>query len=165
MKILYLTFKSKFGICLIASTDKGICNILFANSAKEALLDLKSRWPNSKITRKSLPEHSTVQKLILNHKTNNISKIKLDLHGTDFQKKVWKALLDISTGKTSTYGAIAKKLGDKNLSRAVGTAIGSNPIGYIIPCHRVLKSDGKMSGYRWGIERKVAMLDLEAKRA
>lgn len=160
--IRYSTFDTRFGLCLVASTPRGICNILFADTKEEALADLKSRFPNAKLMHVPEPSHKEIQSYLAGIAPK--SKIKLHLYGTNLQLKVWEALLSIPEGKLATYGDIAKKIGDKNLSRAVGGAVGDNPIGYLIPCHRVLKSTGEISGYRWGVERKRAMLGYEAIR-
>ena len=161
--IYYSIFKTRFGWCLVASTEKGICNILFSDGKNKMIKDLKKTWPKVKTIKKSLPAHRQIE---IYFKSTALYpkrlKVKLHLHGTDFQFKVWKALLSISTGDVVSYGDVATRLGDKKMSRAVGTAIGNNPIGYIIPCHRVLKSTGEIGGYRWGVKRKKAMLRWEA---
>lgn len=178
LTIYYSMFESRFGSCLVASTDRGICNILFFDTKASVLADLRSRWQKSKLVNKSLPEHKEIEKYFnkinienegkskshLGKKSKAIPKIKLHLCGTNFQIKVWEALLSIPDGSLSTYGQIASKIGMPKLSRVVGAAVGDNPIGYIIPCHRVLKSTGEISGYRWGIHRKRAMLGYEALR-
>ncbi|MBA3550745.1 methylated-DNA--[protein]-cysteine S-methyltransferase [Patescibacteria group bacterium] len=156
-EIHYSFFKTLFGLCLVASTENGICNVLFADTQEDARKDLQSRWKGALLLKKSQPHH----KKILLFLKGNPSDVTLDVQGTSFQKKVWKLLQSIPKGKTSTYGALAKQLGDTKLSRAVGTAIGNNPIGYIIPCHRVIKSNGELSGFRWGVDRKRAMLSFE----
>ena len=92
----------------------------------------------------------------------NLEQIKLHIKGTPFQLKVWEALLKIPAGKLSTYGAIASEIEQKNASRAVGTAIGSNPVAFLIPCHRVIQSAGTFGGYHWGPTRKAAMIGWEA---
>ncbi|MBY0328667.1 methylated-DNA--[protein]-cysteine S-methyltransferase [Patescibacteria group bacterium] len=157
--ISYSIIETTFGLCLVATADKGVVAVLFADTKKALLEDLQSRFKNS-----SCKEGSTKWSQSVQHYLNGImtdTKIPLQLIGTPFQTEVWKALLEVKSGTTCDYGAIAEKIGDKKKSRAVGTAIGNNPIGYIIPCHRVLRSDGGMGGYRWGIERKKAMLDYE----
>lgn len=161
MNVDYSIFKTPFGLCLVASTKQGICNILFADLKKELLADLKSRWPEAILTEKNEAAHAKVEEYFKGGPSK--SKIKVHLHGTDLELKVWEALLAIPSGKTSTYGAIAKKIGKEKSSRIVGRAIGNNPIGYLIPCHRVLKSNGDIGGYRWGIERKKKMLAFEVK--
>jgi AraC family transcriptional regulator of adaptative response/methylated-DNA-[protein]-cysteine methyltransferase len=162
MVVSYSVFRTQFGLCLVASTDRGICNVLFADKVTDAIADLKSRWPLSKIVKKHDSMHEEIQRYF--EKKSVGKKIKLHLKGTDFQVKVWKELLSIPSTSSSTYGEIARRLGDPKSSRAVGTAIGNNPIGYVIPCHRVLTSTGKIGGYRWGIERKKKMLGFEAMR-
>lgn len=157
--IYYSTFITRFGKYLVASTTKGICAVFFCNKVIDALTALKSRWPKATFIEKTKPSHKTVQKYFLHQK--NISGIKFHLQGTDFQIKVWKALLTIPRGKTSTYAQIAKQIGRSKAVRAVGTAVGANPIGYLIPCHRVLSSDGGIGGYRWGTKIKHAMLTYE----
>ncbi len=156
LHIDYSFIKTKFGTTLVASTEDGICAVLFADNQTEALQDLQSRWPHATFKKTSLPIHLQIQKYF-NTKLP-LSKINFHLIGTDFQIKVWNALLTIPKGKTSTYTHIAKLIKSPQSVRAVGTAVGKNPIGYIIPCHRVLTSTGKIGGYRWGVERKRAML-------
>ncbi len=158
--IFYSFFTSKFGLCLAASTEKGICNVIFSNTKKEGVEDLQKRWPQVKLIHKETLLHKKVEKHFKGKKLQG--KIKFDVRGTEFQKKVWKELSKIKNGEIKTYGEIAKALGDKNLGRAVGGAIGKNPIGYMIPCHRVISSSGKISGYRWGVARKKAILDYES---
>ncbi len=156
----YSFFKSQFGICLVASVESGICNILFADSSRKAIEDLKLRWPKAKLVLKSLPSHVQLKKYLAGDVSPSV--IELCLQGTDFQIKVWKALTMIPFGKTATYKDIATRIGKPLAYRAVGTAIGNNPIGYFVPCHRILKSDGGIGGFRWGTACKQAMLAYEA---
>mgnify|MGYP001608754696 FL=1 len=158
LTIRYSAFETKFGSCLVASTDRGICNILFFE--EDGVRELRARWPKANLIEETQPSHEQVRNYFSNIAPE--SKIKLHLAGTNFQIKVWEALLSIPEGNISTYGEIAKQLGHPDMSRAVGTAIGDNPVGYIIPCHRVLKSTGEISGYRWGVPRKRVMLAYEA---
>jgi AraC family transcriptional regulator of adaptative response/methylated-DNA-[protein]-cysteine methyltransferase len=158
--ISYSFQSSQFGSYLVASTSKGICNILFFEDKDLAIKDLKERWKHAKF----IENTTNIQEQVIDFFENKTppSKIKLHLHGTNFQLKVWEALLSIPEGKITSYGAIAHQIGDANLSRAVGTAIGDNPIWYLIPCHRVLKSTGDISGYRWWVDRKRMILGWEA---
>ncbi|MBA3788938.1 methylated-DNA--[protein]-cysteine S-methyltransferase [Patescibacteria group bacterium] len=160
LTINYSTFETKFGLCLVASTERGICNILFFENPKDGLRELTSLWPKANIVHKIEPLHEALRDYFSN--LTSQSKIKLHLQGTNFQIKVWEALLSIPEGTIATYGEIARKLGSPNQSRAVGAAVGDNPISYLIPCHRVLKSTGEISGYRWGVSRKRVMLAYEA---
>ncbi|MNT75939.1 Methylated-DNA--protein-cysteine methyltransferase [compost metagenome] len=99
---------------------------------------------------------------IFSHDWSKLNQVKLHLKGTEFQLKVWEALLKIPMGKLATYGNLAKQLQNPNASRAVGTAIGDNPVAFLIPCHRVIQSSGALGGYHWGLNRKTAMIGWEA---
>lgn len=167
LTINYSFQESLFGTYLVASTTKGICNILFCDSTELGLIDLKERWPLANLIELEdgfQKEVITFFNLIKNHEVESFPKnrIKLHLSGTNFQLKVWEALLSIPEGKITNYGTIATQIGDSKMSRAVGTAIGDNPVGYLIPCHRVLQSTGAISGYRWGVGRKRTILGFEA---
>ncbi|MBI2037636.1 MAG: methylated-DNA--[protein]-cysteine S-methyltransferase [Candidatus Magasanikbacteria bacterium] len=157
--IFYSIFDTRFGKCLTAATNKGVCNILFFDQTKDALADLKSRWPNAKLVKQHQPSHDIINKYFLNIRSK--SKIKFHVRGTNFQIKVWEALLSIPPGKTTTYANIARQIGKPKAVRAVGTAVGNNPASYIIPCHRVLKSTGEIGQYHWGVEKKQMMLACE----
>lgn len=151
-----------FGKYLAASTGKGICNLsFFEGNDQTAINQLKLSWPNA-ILSTGIDQH--LQKVIdfFSRDALNPVAIKLHLKGTAFQLKVWQALLRIPEGDIASYGNIARHLNQHNASRAVGTAIGSNPVGYIIPCHRVIKNIGETGGYRWGPIRKKTILLWEA---
>jgi AraC family transcriptional regulator, regulatory protein of adaptative response / methylated-DNA-[protein]-cysteine methyltransferase len=162
LTIAYSIHTSRFGLYLIASTTKGICNILFIDQAQNPIELLQQRWPNAQLVSQQNTMHEPVIQFFAHQ--NPAAKIKLHLHGTNYQLKVWRALLSIPEGQITSYGALSKSIGDTSSlgSRAAGTAIGNNPIAYLIPCHRVLKSTGQISGYRWGLERKQALLGWEA---
>ncbi len=160
LTIYYSTFGTRFGQCLVASTEKGVCNILFFDQLADGIADLRSRWPKAGLLNRRQQAHTVIQNYFAGLQPT--TKIKVYLHGTNFQIKVWEALLSIPEGAVTSYGEIAKHLGDRGLAQAVGGAVGENPIGYLIPCHRVLKSTGEISGYHWGIDRKRAMLLYEA---
>jgi AraC family transcriptional regulator, regulatory protein of adaptative response / methylated-DNA-[protein]-cysteine methyltransferase len=162
LTINYSVHDSEFGYYVIGSTKRGVCSVLFLEDSGDAISELTQRWPNAKIVLQQDEFHESIIEFFNNQ--NPSKKIKLLLGGTNFQIKVWEALLTIPEGTITSYGKIATKLGDPNSSRAVGTAIGDNPIGYIIPCHRVLKSTGQISGYRWGQTRKKAILGYEASK-
>jgi AraC family transcriptional regulator, regulatory protein of adaptative response / methylated-DNA-[protein]-cysteine methyltransferase len=161
LTINYSFQDSIFGDYIVASTEKGICNILFFDEQNSGLNDLRSRWSNAKLIEK---EDDFQRKVVEFFDRKDPGKIKLHLSGTNFQLKVWEALLSIPEGRITNYGSIASTIDHPKMSRAVGTAIGDNPIGYLIPCHRVLQSTGAISGYRWGINRKKAILGWEAGR-
>jgi AraC family transcriptional regulator, regulatory protein of adaptative response / methylated-DNA-[protein]-cysteine methyltransferase len=159
--ITYNYAESVFGKILIAKTKKGICYIAFYEDEAIAFLLLKNNFPKAIFTK----EKNVDQKDILNILTNeydSIHKIKLHLKGTDFQLKVWETLLTIPSGALATYGDIAKQIENPKASRAVGSAIGSNPVAYLIPCHRVIQASGIFGGYMWGPKRKTAIIAWEA---
>ena len=161
LAINYCFAESPFGKVIVASTSKGVCAMSFEEDENHALLDLKKRFPNAKyhqITDKFQQEAL----LIFQKNWGNLNKIKLHLAGTPFQLKVWESLLKIPLGSLVTYGDIAQDIGNPKSSRAVGSAIGSNPVAFLIPCHRVIQSSGKISGYLWGETKKKAIIGWEA---
>ena len=161
LSISYDYAESPFGSMLIASTLKGICYMAFEDGKTKAFNDLKSKFPNANFSHES----DKIQKNALHifqNDWNNLKEVKLHLKGTPFQLKVWKNLLKIPMGKLSSYGMLAGQIGHTNASRAVGTAIGSNPVAFLIPCHRVIQSTGLIGGYMWGSNRKAAIIGWEA---
>lgn len=152
-----------FGIALVMTTAKGLCGLGFGDDGEERdmLADMKARWPKADY-RENLAHTAKIAKQIF--ETTN-GTLPLHLLGTQWQIKVWQALLAIPSGKVATYKSIAERVCDAKASRAVGTAVGRNPISWLIPCHRVLGSDGALHGYHWGLPRKRAMLAVEAARA
>ncbi|MGE8710289.1 methylated-DNA--[protein]-cysteine S-methyltransferase [Leptospira interrogans] len=164
IKIRYSFQRSVFGNYLIASTEKGICNLFFYDIPEEQIVsELKEQWNRADII-EQMDENQNRVIRFFDKTLNGHEKIKLHLKGTEFQIKVWEALLKIPEGQLSSYSDIADLIRQENASRAVGTAIGKNPIGYLIPCHRVIKSTGGIGEYRWGSERKMAMIGWEASK-
>lgn len=161
LNINYSFADSPFGNVIVASTPKGICHLAFYEDETLAIRNLQIQFPaaNYKQVVDSAQQNAL---FIFNHDWGKIEQIKLHLKGTDFQLKVWESLLKIPMGKLSTYGTIAKNLDNPNASRAVGTAIGDNPVAFLIPCHRVIQGSGALGGYHWGIARKTAMIGWEA---
>jgi len=159
--INYSFAPSPFGSLLIASTEKGVCHMAFEEDEKKAFENLKENFPLAEFRPQTDPIQLSALAIFRNNQ-NLLPEIKLHLKGSDFQLKVWEALLKIPFGKLTTYGTIAETIGHANASRAVGTAIGSNPIAFLIPCHRVIQSSGHISGYRWGTTRKVAIIGWES---
>ena len=159
--INYSYAESPFGDMLVASTPKGICYMAFTDNEKEGLNDLQNHFPNASFKQRvDLMQQNAL--FIFSHDWRKLRQIKLHLKGTAFQLKVWETLLKIPLGKLSTYGCIAKKINNSNAARAVGTAIGSNPVAFLIPCHRVIQSTGNFGGYMWGATRKTAIIGWEA---
>ncbi|UOX33092.1 methylated-DNA--[protein]-cysteine S-methyltransferase [Flavobacterium sediminilitoris] len=161
LSINYSFAESPFGNLIVASTTKGVCYMAFNDGETNALNDLKQKFPNATFQRKlDLIQQNAL--FIFQNDWNKLPEIKLHLKGTDFQLKVWETLLKIPMGQLSTYGNIAEQIGNVNASRAVGTAIGNNPVAFLIPCHRVIQSTGNIGGYMWGNTRKTAIIGWES---
>jgi len=161
LSINYSYSLSPFGKLIIASTNIGLCHIAFENDEDKALKKLQTKYPNANY----LQFMDKFQINALNFFDSDWSKldqIKLHLKGTEFQLKVWETLLSLPLGNLTTYGSIAHKINKPKASRAVGTAIGSNPIAFLIPCHRVIQQTGNLGGYMWGETRKSAIIAWEA---
>lgn len=161
LQINYYFYDSPFGNLLAGSTTKGICYLMFAEKTEAAINVLKSRFPNAEFVQKSDDFQQRGVAFFTSYGNTN-EELKLHLKGTDFQLKVWESLLKIPLGKLSTYGKIANELHNPGASRAVGTAIGSNPVAFLIPCHRVIQTSGNLGGYMWGVTRKQAIIGWEA---
>jgi O-6-methylguanine DNA methyltransferase len=162
LSIQYSFHESRFGNYLIASTAAGICNLLFfEHSAAAIVQELQRLWPQAKLFEGENNYHKQVQQFFEEDFSHH-QKIKLHLKGTPFQIKVWESLLRIPEGRLTTYTQIAQSIQQPAAQRAVGSAIGANPIGFIIPCHRVIKTVGNIGEYRWGAARKMAMIGWEA---
>lgn len=163
LNINYSFAETPFGNIIVAATSKGICHLAFANNQQEALLQLQSKFKKASFNQIT----DTIQQnalFVFTQDWKNLSTIKLHLKGTDFQLKVWEALLKIPMGGLTTYGGIANSIGNTKASRAVGTAIGDNPVAFLIPCHRVIQSTGVLGQYHWGSPRKTAIIGWEAAR-
>lgn len=160
LTIHYSFQETILGKIIIASTTLGICYASFYDEQKGALTNLKHHFQDFTIIAKEKDAHKKAL-LFFQKEENKWPSITLHVKGTQFQLNVWKALLKIPLGKLSNYISIATILGNSKASRAVGTAIGKNPIAYIIPCHRVIQTNGQLGGYMWGIERKAAILNWE----
>ncbi len=161
LRIEYGFLKSPFGKILVASTPKGICFLAFADHEGQAFKSLQKTFPKAIFLQKKNAQHKAVEQFF-HSKQGALSPITLHVKGTPFQLKVWSALLKIPTGGLSTYGTIAKSIGNSSAMRAVGTAVGDNPVAYLIPCHRVIRSTGIFGNYHWGSGRKVAMIGWES---
>lgn len=161
LTINYSFTNSQFGDVLVASTQIGICYMGFSDDKQIAFFELEKRFPKANFIQQTDELQQNALK-IYTQDWRKINKIKLHLKGTDFQLKVWEALLKIPTGNLITYGNIANLIQKPKASRAVGTAIGNNPIAFLIPCHRVIQSTGAFGGYMWGTTRKTAIIGWEA---
>ena len=161
LRIQYSFGPTPFGTAIIAATAKGICHLAFVNEESVGIQKLQLRFPNASF----IQQTDSIQQAALDFFTsdwNDLKKVKLHLKGTPFQLKVWQSLLRIPFGNIATYAATAANVENIKASRAVGTAIGSNPVAFLIPCHRVIKSSGITGDYRWGSNRKTAILGWEA---
>lgn len=161
LSINYSYAESPFGNILVASTSKGICHMAFTDNEQEALKVLQKNFPHAAYKQMvDLIQQNALY--IFTHDWRKLNQIKLHLKGTLFQLKVWETLLKIPMGQLSTYGNIAKQINIPGASRAIGSAIGGNPVAFLIPCHRVIQSTGTFGGYMWGTTRKTAMIGWEA---
>ncbi|MGN6434989.1 MAG: methylated-DNA--[protein]-cysteine S-methyltransferase [Agriterribacter sp.] len=160
LSINYSFADSPFGALIVASTLKGVCYMAFEADETKAFNDLKNKFPRAVFQRKlDLMQQNAL--FIFQNDWSKLSQIKLHLKGTDFQLKVWESLLKIPMGKLSTYTAVAGQIGNPAAARAVGTAIGNNPVAFLIPCHRVIQASGMLGGYIWGSSRKTAIIGWE----
>ena len=162
VEIGYGFHPTRFGICLVGVTARGICYLGFVaeQTREEMLQDLRRRWPRAEIGEDFEATGVIVGRIFGGNRAERPS-FKLFVRGTNFQIGVWRALLQIPEGKVSNYSSVARWVGKPGASRAVGSAIGANPIAWLIPCHRVLRADGQLGGYHWGLTRKQAFLIQE----
>ncbi len=163
LEISYSYAQGPFGPMLLASTDRGLCRMMFAEDEAAALEELKSEFPNATI-RFERDQHQISALRIFHSDWNDLSAIKLHLRATPFQLRVWETLLKVPLGSLVTYGGLAEQIGQPTASRAVGSAVGDNPIAYLIPCHRVIQSTGHFGNYHWGPDRKEAIIGWELAR-
>jgi AraC family transcriptional regulator of adaptative response/methylated-DNA-[protein]-cysteine methyltransferase len=160
--VRYTIADSPLGRMLIAATDKGICAIQFADSDQQLQQGLIREFPFATRRRddNAMAEWSeTLSRLMQGQPTH--SSLPLDIRATAFQRRVWEALQRIPRGETRSYSGVAKKIGMPKAARAVARACATNPVAVAIPCHRVVREDGEMGGYRWGVERKEQLLAME----
>ena len=164
LRIAYGFHASLFGEALIMATELGLCGLAFGSAGEEdsLLADMRPRWPKAQFVADETTTASYAARIF--NPEAGTSDLPIQLFGTPWQIKVWQALLAIPEGKVTSYRAIAERVCDFRAARAAGAAIGRNPISLIIPCHRVLGSNGALTGYHWGESRKRAMLALEAAR-
>ncbi len=161
--INYSFAETPFGNILVASTQRGICHMGFSEEDTIAFSILQNHFPNALFKAKMDFEQQNAL-YIFSCDWSKLNQIKLHLKATDFQLKVWQSLLKIPFGQLTTYGGVAQKIENPKAFRAVGTAIGQNPIAFLIPCHRVIQSSGKIGEYMWGNIRKTVILGWEATR-
>ena len=153
-----------FGLALIVATDRGVCGLGFCDAtdpeeASPALADMQARWPGARFV--EAPERTAAYAETIFAADPGRKPLNLVMIGTDFEVRVWDALLKIPAGRACTYSDIARHLGKPNAARAVGAAVGRNPISFVVPCHRVLGKSGDVTGYHWGVTRKRAIIGWE----
>ncbi|UCD25911.1 MAG: methylated-DNA--[protein]-cysteine S-methyltransferase [Gemmatimonadota bacterium] len=160
--ISYGFHDTQFGKCFIAATDRGVTNLEFGDR-RDCVERLHRHWRAASLNEE--PEFTTpLVERIFNPNVEDPGRITLYLKGTNFQLKVWQAILEIPAGHLSSYQQIAQQIGAPKAERAVGNAVGNNPVAFVIPCHRVIRKSGELGSYRWGTARKNAMLGWEAAR-
>jgi len=165
VNINYTTIASSMGRLLVAMTERGVCAVRMGNTDAELEKDLREEFPHAEIKRDDSALREQVQK-ILSHLDNNEPRLDLplDIRATAFQRQVWDKLRAIPYGQTVSYGDVAKALGKPGAVRAVGRACATNPVALVIPCHRVVREDQSLGGYRWGLDRKKKLLQKERGR-
>lgn len=165
LRIRYGVSPSPFGSALIAETPRGILHLAFLDerdsAERTACRELLERWPAAHFVRDDAAARSLASRLWTHKGAKTIEPLRLALAGTNFQVRVWRALLELATRRTLSYGALASAMGEPRKVRAVAGAVAANSIAWLIPCHHVLRASGDISGYRWGVERKQAMLAWE----
>lgn len=161
-KIYFSLSDCSLGLILVAKSNRGICAVTLGDNQNELLEDLRYKFPHhSVVEMKSECSQAILDVIHLLDKPSTKFQHELDIHGTVFQQRVWQALQEIPLGETVSYTDIAIKIGSPKSVRAVAQACGANKLAIIIPCHRVIKRDGSLSGYRWGVERKKWLLERE----
>jgi AraC family transcriptional regulator of adaptative response/methylated-DNA-[protein]-cysteine methyltransferase len=167
LTLTYGFHPSPFGMALVMTTPRGLAGLALADAGKEraALKDMKSRWPRAKYVEDFAATAPTARRIFDTALWKPNQPLRVVLIGTDFEVRVWEQLLSIPIGKLDTYSGIAGKIDAPKAARAVGAAVGKNPICFVVPCHRVVGKDGDITGYHWGITRKRAMLGWEAGQA
>ena len=164
LAIRYGFHSSPFGTALLMITERGLAGLAFcdAGTKREAFEDMASRWPNATYAEDSAATAPYAARIFDPTRWRPDEPLRVVLIGTDFQVRVWEALLKIPMNRARTYSSIAAEIGRPAASRAVGAAIGANPVSFVVPCHRALGKTGALTGYHWGLTRKRAMLGWEA---
>jgi len=164
LTIRYGYHPSPFGLALVMITERGLAGLAFADAGGEVACfdDMAQRWPNARYVEDVDATAPYAARVFHPKRWSSEEPLRVVLIGSDFQIRVWESLLQIPLGKAVTYSDIAQKIGQPTASRAVGAAVGRNPISFVVPCHRALGKSGALTGYHWGLTRKRAMLGWEA---
>jgi AraC family transcriptional regulator, regulatory protein of adaptative response / methylated-DNA-[protein]-cysteine methyltransferase len=161
MRIRYTIVDSVLGTLLVAFTERGVCAVSLGGDASAREAELHADFPHAEIERAGDSDHEWVRAVLARVTAGSERDIPLDVAGTAFQWQVWKELQRIPVGRTRSYSEVAKKIGRPTAARAVARACATNPVAIVIPCHRVVREDGSLGGYRWGLDRKIRILDRE----
>lgn len=166
LEVFYGFHPSPFGEALVMATGRGVAGLAFVNEDErqtraEALADMTRRWPLARYVEAPDQTFPHFQRIFDCHQWNGDQPVRIVMIGTDFEVRVWEALLKIPMGRTVTYADIARHIGRPTASRAVGSAVGRNPLSFVVPCHRVVRGDGGLGGYHWGLTRKRALIGWE----
>jgi AraC family transcriptional regulator, regulatory protein of adaptative response / methylated-DNA-[protein]-cysteine methyltransferase len=162
-EIRFAIGECSLGSILVAASERGVCSILIGDDPDALARDLQDRFPRAHLIGGDAEFEQMVAKVVGFVEAPALGlDLPLDVRGTAFQQRVWQALREIPVGKTVSYSQIANRIGAPKAVRAVGAAIGANPLAVAIPCHRVIRNDGSLCGYRWGVERKRALIEREA---
>lgn len=166
LEVAFSFAPSPQGLLLVAATAHGVCHLMFVQNEKQGLADLKARWPQAQYRQYCDAHQQQALAGVLNRMPVSplLAPVPLHVAGSPFELAVWQQLLQVPAGTLSTYGQVAAELGQPKAARAVGRAIGKNAIAVLIPCHRVVRADGQLGGYRWGCERKQALIAAESLR-
>jgi AraC family transcriptional regulator, regulatory protein of adaptative response / methylated-DNA-[protein]-cysteine methyltransferase len=161
MNILFSTASCVLGLFLVARNERGVCAILLGDDARDLAHELQQRFPHARLRESTglAPLVEEVARFIAQPSLG--LNAALDLQGSEFQLRVWRALREIPAGSVQTYGQVAARIGTENAAKEVGEACAANVLAVAVPCHRVVRKDGGLAGYRWGVRRKRALLELE----
>lgn len=166
LEIRYGFHPSPFGTALVMATPRGLCGLAFSDPGKEnaALKDMRARWKNASYREDSAATADIAARIFQSDRWQPNTPLRVVLIGTDFEVRVWQTLLKVPLGHAATYSDVARKIGKEKAARAVGAAVGKNPISFVVPCHRIVGTNGALTGYHWGLTRKRAMLGWEQAR-
>ena len=164
LEITYGFHTSPFGLALLMATERGLCGLAFADGEEDretTLADMTRRWPVARFIEAPDRTATFAQQIFEPERWSKEQPVRLVMIGSDFEVRVWESLLDIPMGSSASYAGVAAKVGQPKAARAVGAAVGRNPISFVVPCHRVLGKSGSLTGYHWGITRKRAIIGWE----
>jgi AraC family transcriptional regulator of adaptative response/methylated-DNA-[protein]-cysteine methyltransferase len=166
LTVAYGFHSSPFGTALVMLTERGLCGLAFADEGGDAAAfeDMRGRWPNASYVKDQARTAEVARRVFESSRWRKETPLRVVLIGTDFEVRVWETLLTIPLGRAASYSDIAKRVCSERAARAVGAAVGKNPISFVVPCHRVVGKNGNLTGYHWGLTRKRAMLGWEAGR-